>query len=192
MDQSMQELISQYGYALMALGALMEGETFLIAGGIAAKHGLLSVPWLIALAWVGSTIHDLVCFFFGRYAGTWLLRKRPAWQMKVEKTYRIFSKYGLWTVIFMRFLYGFRIIIPVSLGTTSIPVGKFVMYDVIGGLLWSATFIIGGYIFGEALDVALHKMVEYHYWIGYILAGFIVLCVICLVLWLWWRKRKNQ
>ena len=69
MLDSLQHLIQQYGYSLMLVGALIEGETFLIAGGIAAQQGLLHLPGLILLAFIGSFIHDVACFLIGRYAG---------------------------------------------------------------------------------------------------------------------------
>ncbi len=184
-------LISQYGYWLIVLGAFIEGETFLIAAGIAAKHGLLDVPILILLSCIASTVHDCLCFFFGRYAGGWLLRRRPNWRTKIERTYLIFGRYGPWTVIFMRYLYGLRVIIPVSLGTTSISTQKFVIYDIIGGLLWSVTFIVGGYLFGETLDLLLHQLVKYHGWLVSMLIGFVILCIVGVVLWLWWRKKRS-
>ena len=74
--QDMHQLILDYGYWLMFFGALIEGETFLIAGGVAAQQGILHLYGLIALAFFGSTLHDCAFFFLGRYAGSWMLEKK--------------------------------------------------------------------------------------------------------------------
>ena len=191
MDQTMQQLISQYGYWLMAFGALAEGESFLIAGGIAAKHGLLSIPGLIALAWLGSTVHDCFFFFLGRYAGQWLLRKRPNWNAKIRRVDKVIDRYGSWTVIIMRFLYGIRMIIPTALGMTPMKTSKFIIFDIIGGGIWSTVFVVGGYLFGEVLDVLLHQLSQYENWIGELLILFLIICGVIFFIWLWRRKRKS-
>ena len=51
----------------MLIGALIE-VTFLIAGGVAAHHGLLHLPGIICLAVAGNLIQDHVFFLIGRFS----------------------------------------------------------------------------------------------------------------------------
>lgn len=152
MSPEIQHLLTVYGYWLMAFGALIEGETFLIAGGIAAHKGLFHLEGLILLAVVGSTIHDVFFFLLGRFGGHTFVKRKPHFYSKVEGVLNTFEKYGVWLIIGLRYAYGLRTIIPTVLGMSHISFRKFLFFDLIGGVLWSCTFIIGGYYFGALLD----------------------------------------
>lgn len=136
----------------MAFGAIIEGETFLVAGGLAAHAGLFHLWGLIALAIVGSTVHDCTLFFIGRFFGKTLVQRKPQFYAKVRGILKLFEKYGVLIIIALRFAYGLRTIIPTVLGMSTISAKKFIFFDIIGGFLWSCTFILGGYIFGAAID----------------------------------------
>ena len=151
MLDSLQHLVQQYGYNLMLVGALIEGETFLIAGGIAAQQGLLHLPGLILLAFIGSFIHDVACFLIGRYAGKWILKKYPKIKSKMHFVFKLSGKYGAGLIVVSRFAYGFRIVIPIILGMSRVKTTTFLFFNAIGGILWSMTFIFGGYYIGKAL-----------------------------------------
>lgn len=151
-------LLQQYGYWLMAFGAIIEGETFLIAGGIAAHQGLFKVEGLILLALVGSTAHDCFFFFLGRFFGKSLVKKRPQLYAKSEGILNLFEKYGVLMIIGLRYAYGLRTIIPTVLGMSHLSTRKFIFYDIIGGILWSCTFVLSGYLFGAAIDKFLHDL----------------------------------
>ena len=160
MSPHMQELISQYGYWLMLVGALIEGEMFLIAGGIAAHHGLFNIPSLIILAIIGSLIHDHAFFYLGRFtkveALIYRISKKPSsykkFKRRVTKGLNLLDQYGVILIISFRFMYGLRTIIPIIIGLSKISKIKFFILDLIGATLWSCTFIFGGYYFGHAME----------------------------------------
>ncbi|MDF2691406.1 MAG: hypothetical protein K0S29_1261 [Gammaproteobacteria bacterium] len=197
MSPDLQHLLSVYGYWLMAFGALIEGETFLIAGGIAAQKGIFHLWGLIALAVVGSTIHDCFFFLLGRYAGTGLFKRKPILYERSKAILDLFDRYGVGLVIALRFIYGLRTVIPTVLGVTHISFKKFFLFDLIGGLLWSVTFIVGGYLFGVTLEALIGDFSEYGYLLGILLvAGFATTVLGFLSAWLYRRfirkrERKN-
>lgn len=161
MTAEYQHLIHVYGYWLMAFGAIIEGETFLLAGGIAASQGLLHLPGLILLALVGSTLHDHFFYLIGYFGGKPLLRRFKSLEQKSHQGLILVDRYGIGLILALRFLYGFRTVLPVILGMSPIRYYKFLLFDVVGGVLWSAFFIIGGYYFGKALERIIHKL-EYY------------------------------
>lgn len=152
MTPEIQHLLTQYGYWLMAFGAIIEGETFLVAGGIAAHKGIFHLEGLIVLAMVGSTIHDVFFFLLGRFGGYGFVKHKPQMYAKVEGMLDTFQKYGVWLIIGLRYAYGLRTLIPTVLGMSHISFKKFLFFDLIGGFLWSCTFVLGGYFFGTLLD----------------------------------------
>ena len=158
MSPHFHELFVTYGYWLMTFGALIEGETFLVAGGIAAQQGMFHIPGLIALAVLGTMIHDGVFFYIGRYGGARFLLKKPQLEAKVHGFIALLDKYGVWLVLALRFCYGFRTIIGIAIGMSHMSQKKFWLFDFVGGVIWSTVFIMVGYIFGSAVTVALKKL----------------------------------
>lgn len=192
MTQEVMQLVNTYGYWLMAFGALIEGETFLLAGGIAASQGMLHVPGLIVLAIVGSVIHDNAFFALGRFGGRAILDRKPSWHDKAEATLKLFDRYGVWLIIALRFMYGFRTIIPTVIGMSPISYIKFIIFDIIGGFLWSSTFILGGFYFGKAIELAFKSLHHYEVWFGRVAIFAIIFAIIIAVFWVWFKKRRKR
>ena len=188
MSPHMQELIAHYGYWLMLLGALIEGETFLIAGGIAAHQGLLHLPGLLVLAVVGSLIHDHVFFYIGRFTRfevlLWSYKKKLSsyrkFKKKINKRLTMLERYGVILIIGFRFMYGLRTIVPIIIGLSPITKTKFFLLDLLGALIWSCIFIYGGYFFGSAVTNALQIIHDKYKisWLAIILIALITIIVL--------------
>ena len=185
-------LIHVYGYWLMAFGALIEGETFLLAGGIAASQGYLHLPGLILLALVGSTVHDHFFYVLGHFGGRRLLHRFKSLEEKSKRGLVLVDKYGIGLILALRFLYGLRTVLPVLLGMSPIKYYKFLIFDVIGGVLWSGFFVLGGYFFGKALAEII-KEIDYYeskIWMGLVI--FIIVAVLIGILIYGFRRWKKS
>lgn len=158
MSPEIQHLIQEYGYWIIAVAALIEGESILLAGGIAAHMGLLDLKIMICLGVVGSVIHDHLFFFLGRYAGTKLMKRWKSFELKIKNTLDLFERYGSWLILTFRYAYGIRTLIPTVIGMTSVSLKRFFILDVIGGVLWSSTFLVGGYWFGSAFEALMARL----------------------------------
>lgn len=186
-------LVNTYGYWLMAFGAIIEGETFLLAGGIAISHGWLGLSGCILLAVIGSTFHDCFFFLIGRYGGDWLFKRKPLLQQKADSVIKLFDKYGVWLIVFMRFAYGLRTIIPAAIGMSHITKRKFLVYDVLGGIIWSSCFILGGLFLGNVLTRLLHRLGHVEHIIFRIVIVLIVLALaISFGTWIIKKFRNNK
>jgi len=158
MDHQITEWVYTYGYWLISLGAFIEGDTFLVAGGLAAQKNLLNVFYLVFLSIVFSMLHDLILFYIGRIGGRKMLKKMPKIEQRIHTLLEKINQYGVWIILVLRFAYGFRTLIPIALGMSEISQKKFWFYDFIGGVIWSFAFIVGGFVFGKALDHFLAKL----------------------------------
>jgi membrane protein DedA with SNARE-associated domain len=150
-------LVDTYGYWLVALGAFFEGDTFLVAGGLAAQQHLLNMLYLVIISIFLSMLHDGLLFYLGRIMGVRILKKYPKIEEKMKKVFENIDKYGIFVILILRFAYGFRTLIPIAIGMGKISDKKFFFYDFLGGVIWSLVFILGGVLFGKAMNVFIQK-----------------------------------
>jgi len=154
-------LIQSYGYPLVFLGALLEGETVLTVAGLAVHRGHLAfLPvWLLAAA--GATAGDAFFFALGRRYGTAIFQRFPRLAPGVVRIDRLVRRGPAVAVIGVRFLYGMRVAGPVVIGTGALPWPRFLLLNACGGLLWSACWVSAGYGLGEVAKRWLGDLVRH-------------------------------
>jgi len=166
-------LIARYGLAAILVGAGVEGETVVIAGGLVAHRGLLPF-WGVAIAAVmGSFIADQLFFAIGRYfRGSARVRKisvKPAFAAALGALERHPTRF----ILAFRFIYGLRTISPIAIGTTRVHTRKFVILNALSAAVWGVVFSSIGYLFGNAVERAFGRLTSSHMLIavGVVLVG---------------------
>ncbi|CAH6636836.1 MULTISPECIES: DedA family protein [Pseudocitrobacter] len=178
-------LISQYGYAVLVLGSMAEGETVTLLGGVAAHQGLLRFPLVVISVALGGMIGDQVLYLLGRHFGGRMLKRYSRQHTKIRKAQRLIQRHPYLFVIGSRFMYGFRIIGPLLIGASRIPPKLFLPLNIVGALLWALIFTTLGYVGGEVIAPWLHDLdAHLKHWIWVILAVAVVLAL------RWWFKRR--
>ena len=185
--ETLEYLIRMYGYWALLVGTFFEGETILILGGLAAHLGYLSLPWVMVVALGGSFSGDQLYFFIGRLRGKDLLAKHHKWQNHVNKANRLLERYHDLIMLGFRFVYGIRIMTPFVLGMNHrIKTGRFIVFNLVGAVLWSVVISAGGYLFGHALDKFIKNMKRYE------LTIVVAVLVAGAILWIIHRYRENR
>jgi len=151
-------LITQYGYLALLIGCIAEGETFTLLGGVAAHEGLLHFSGVVLAAMIGGIIGDQLLFWLGRRYGTRILRRFSKHQETIGKARRLIQKHPSLFVIGVRFMYGFRIVGPIIIGTSRLKPLRFFILNVIGAALWALIFVSLGYFAGQIVAPWLHKI----------------------------------
>lgn len=146
--QAIQQIIADYGYWALFAGTFMEGETFFLLGGIAARQGMLD-PWGVALAALaGGFVGDQVFFLLGKWRGVELIARSRRLARKAVKARSLVRRHAVALVLFSRFLYGFRMVIPLACGTSGIHWLTFMGLNFISAVAWTLLFGGLGYLFG--------------------------------------------
>ena len=180
-------LIAQYGYWAVALGCLLEGETVLILAGLAARHGLLHLPTVMALGAAMGALSDMALFALGRRHGPAVLARWPQLGAYRDRLDQGLARWGAGMVVGVRFMYGLRIAGPILLGTTRLPWQRFVAFNALGAAIWGVGVAGAGWLFGHAAERALHGIEHAEHWAG------LALLVVMLALGGWhWRRRRAQ
>ncbi len=162
---SLEQLISTYGYAAIAVGAFVEGETVLVLGGLAAQRGYLELSWVMVSAFGGTVMGDQFFFYVGRVKGRRILEKRQRWKSKAEKVFLLLDRHQTLLILGFRFLYGLRVATPIVLGASRIAPVRFLVLNMAGALTWTLSIGAMGYLFGNALEVLIGDVKRYELWL---------------------------
>lgn len=130
----------------------LPGDSLLFAvGALAAFTGELNPALLIALLFVAAVLGDTLNYHIGKYIGPKAFQKNYRFinQDHLLATQAFFEKHGGKTIIFARFLPFIRTFAPFVAGAGSMNYRRFLSYNVIGGFLWIASFVLLGYFFGN-------------------------------------------
>jgi len=169
----LEAIVHQYGYLALFIGTFLEGETVLILAGFAAHQGYLDFDMVWIIAWVGAVLGDQTYFFIGRFRGQSLIAKYPKLQRRVERVTPSLEKYQNYVLAGFRFIYGFRTITPFAIGISRIGARRFMIFNVVSGIVWALVFTAAGFLFGHAAEALFGRVEEYEEYLfgGLILAG---------------------
>ena len=165
LDNYLSAIIQQYGlwtYAILFAVIFIEtgfvvmpflpGDSLLFAAGTFAGLGALKIGWLIGLLTVAAIIGDTVNYWIGHFLGPKVFSKEKARFFKkehLERTHAFFEKYGGKTIIIARFVPIVRSFAPLVAGIGRMSYGKFIAFNVIGGVGWVVLLTGAGYFFGN-------------------------------------------
>jgi membrane-associated protein len=134
------------------LTPFLPGDSLLFAAGAFAARGSFNIVLLFVLFWAASVLGDTVNYFIGRNVGPKVFRKKTGFFFREEhltRTHAFYEKYGGKTILLARFIPIVRTFAPFVAGIGQMPYGKFLSYNVIGGLFWVLLFAGAGYWFGN-------------------------------------------
>lgn len=181
------EIIREYGewfYVLTFVWTFLEGETFVLFAGLAAKQGALRLDILILVAWLGSFCGDQLYFFIGRRWGGAVLRRFPRWQPGVEAALDLLKRYDTWFILSFRFIYIVRNFSSFAMGTSGLSWPRFLVLNFVAAGVWACTFAGTGYIVGATLQHMLGDLA-----LGF---GIVMLIVFVTVVGLMARSKKKR
>lgn len=164
LDTYLSTIIQHYGvwtYLILFLVIFLEtgvvvtpflpGDSLLFAAGAFAATGAFDVVWLFLLLFVAAVIGDTLNYRIGYAIGprAFQAQNRFLKQEHLERTHRFYERHGGKTIVMARFIPIIRTFAPFVAGIGRMRYGSFAFYNVFGGLLWTGSFIFGGYYFGN-------------------------------------------
>ncbi len=149
----MEDFLDEYGYIALTVGTFFEGETAILVASSLIHRGLFEGPYTIIFGFAGSFISDWLYYFIGRLNGKYFIDKRPALKAKVAPVQKFFEDNKLQILVSYRFLYGFRVVIPLIVGMSNIRPLQYLFYSVLSGLVWASTIAMVGYFIGRFLNI---------------------------------------
>jgi membrane protein DedA with SNARE-associated domain len=160
-------------------GLWVPGETALIAAGVYAAKGKLSITAVIIVAAAGAIIGDNIGYWLGREGGRrliyryqWMARQADRIMPRAE---RFFEKHGPKAVFFARFFGGVRVTGAWMAGITRMPWWKFLVWNALGGIVWATGVGLISFFAGKAVADAIARYGAYG---GIAIGALLVLVVV--------------
>ena len=173
MTEILIELMKEYGYVILFLWSILEGESGLIMAGLLTTTGDMNLYLAIFIAGLGGFTGDMIYFHIGRYNKKYVHRKFKGQRRKFALSHLLLKKYG-WPIIFIqRYMYGMRTIIPIAIGLTRYNVKTFAIINIISAWCWATVTIVPVWYFGEEILELLKQAKEYWYFALPLAIGFI-------------------
>ncbi|HET9391230.1 MAG TPA: DedA family protein [Steroidobacteraceae bacterium] len=167
LDRHLVEMLARYDlwiYAILfavifcetglVVTPFLPGDSLLFAVGALAAvdtSGKLSAPLAFVLLATAAVLGNIVNYSIGRAIGP------PAFSgryrlLRVEylrRTEEFFARYGGMAVALSRFMPIIRTFAPFVAGVGRMSYGRFLGYNLLGGVSWVVLFLWGGYLFGN-------------------------------------------
>ena len=149
----------------LLIGFFLPGDTLLFGAGLAASQGRFSVFALMACVIAAAIIGDNVGYSIGRRAGPRIFKKKDGIlfrQEYIQKSEEFYEKHGGKTIILARFTPIVRTFAPVVAGASKMPRERFMLFNIVGGILWGGGMSLLGYFVGgriPGLDHYIEKVI---------------------------------
>jgi membrane protein DedA with SNARE-associated domain len=185
---TLETLLARYGYAAIFFGAILEGETVLLVAAAFVQQGLLDFEGVLLASTLGAFAGDQFFFHLGRCKGAELMGRYPAWQRKLDQALGILARRREIVVLFYRFIYGMRAVIPFLLGSGRCRVLAFTLLSALSAVVWAVLIGAGGYYCGAAFATMLQRGRGLQQ--GALLGLILLVSVVAALRWCW--KRRPQ
>jgi membrane-associated protein len=164
LDKHLGQIITTYGsltYTLLFVIIFIEtglvvtpflpGDSLLFAAGTFAALQYLNVFWLLFLLSLAAILGDTVNYWIGHFFGEKMVANPhlPIKKEHIAQTQRFFDKHGGKTIILARFVPIVRTFAPFVAGVGKMHYGRFISFNVIGGVVWVFLVTLAGFFFGN-------------------------------------------
>lgn len=193
------ETVIQYGGLILLLliifaetglffGFFLPGDSLLFAAGLLSESPYLDTPvglliiYLIIAAALGTTVG----YGVGRWAKNYLEHRTDNFFYRkryIEMTESFYQKHGMMAFVLGRFLPIVRTFVPILAGMTHIDFKKFLIYNLLGAIIWVVTMVMAGHLLGNAFP----GLIEY---LEYIVFAMILVTTIPLLISFFRGKRE--
>lgn len=164
----------------------LPGDSLLFAVGSLAGLEYLDIRLVCVSFTLAAFAGNTTNYLIGRHLGLPFVEgplKRIVDHHHIERAHAFFQKYGRGAVILSRFAPILRTFVPFVAGVSKMDFRSFMLSNAVGALLWTNTFLLAGYLFGNIPQVKQH--------FSLIVIGVIVVSFIPFAVEVWKARRGN-
>ncbi len=138
----------------LLIGIILPGDSLLITAGLLAAQGSLSVSSVVVAAVLGAVLGDTTGYWIGHRLGPTVFKRPESRFFKpvyVDRARGYFERYGVTTLVIARFVPVVRTLVPTMAGVGGMHYPKFLLYNLLGGVLWGAGVPLAGFYLGRLI-----------------------------------------
>jgi len=198
-DQHLLELFNQYGtliYGILFLIIFCEtglvvtpflpGDSLLFATGALVVGTTLDINVMALVVISAAVLGNIVNYTIGHFFGEQLFRNPDSKIFRrdyLQKAQDFYARHGGKTIVMTRFVPIIRTFAPFAAGMGGMTYKRFLVYNLVGALLWVGLFLYAGYYFGNL--PAVRK--------NFTLLIFAILVLSVLPIFIeWWKSRRTK
>lgn len=172
--------------AALFVGFVVPGETAVLLGGLLASTGHLSLWLLLALVIGAGVLGDSVGFEVGRRLGPRISGLRPLRRhaARIDAARGYLRQRGGRAVVLGRFTAFLRAVMPALAGASEMSYRRFLVFNVLGGLVWGSGVTLLGYFAGSSFATVAQSL-------GRTSATLLIIVVVTGTL-AWHRRRRRS
>ena len=205
MEQIIINIMEQVGYLGVFLLIAIENifppipsEVILVFGGFMTTYTNLNIPIMIVAATLGSLVGAIVLYYIGKIFNKERLKRivngkiGKVLRLKasdIEKADHWFDTKGNKTVFFCRFIPIVRSLISIPAGMSEMPMQKFLIYTILGSLIWNTVLIIIGSVVGDKWETIVGYLDNFS---NVILIILVIIFVVAMYYWFVIRRKKQS
>jgi len=143
----------------LLIGFFLPGDSILFTAGFLVFAGKLNIDIhiFVLVVFIAAILGDSIGYLFGQRVGRRIFNRpnsRLFRQENVLKAEAFYKKYGGIAVVLARFIPVARTFAPIVAGVGNMRYRLFVIYNIIGALLWAAGITYAGFYIGALLHRA--------------------------------------
>jgi membrane-associated protein len=176
----------------LLVGFFLPGDTLLFAAGISIATGAIttSLGAFLVVAPLAAIAGNLVGYWIGYRAGPVVFDRPNSRLFKPEyvtRSHDFFERFGSWTILIGRFVPIVRTVATVMAGVGRMRFSLYVLYSVIGGIVWTDGVLLLGHALGKVSWVRAHKG-----WIDWAVIAVVVIGLIPAALHYWQGRSRRR
>jgi len=162
MEDMLSNLVT-YGYIGLFLYSLGGGFIALMAAAVLASQGKMDLGLAMGIAFVANFVGDTLLFYMARYHKSEMMNYLRKHRRKLALSHLLMKKHGRWVIYMQKFVYGIKTLIPLAIGITKFPFGKFTLHNFVATIIWTAVIGFGSYLAGNVLMSAYEAVADKPY-----------------------------
>ena len=136
----------------LVITPFLPGDSLLFAIGALSASNQFNILAIVIVLTIAAIIGDTVNYHIGKYIGPKVFHKdnvRFLNKKHLIKTHEFYERHGGKTIIIARFMPIIRTFAPFVAGMGSMSYARFIVYNIVGGVLWVTLLVFAGYFFGN-------------------------------------------
>lgn len=169
--------LSTYGYIILFLYTLGGGMVAIITAGVLSYTGNMNLTFVIIIATISNALGDTLLFYLSRYNKKEIMPYFKKQKRNLALAQILFKKHGGKIILFKKYIYGLKTLVPLAIGLTKYSFYKFSVINLISAFIWALSLGLLSYFAGDML-INLFTLIKQKPWIMPLILLFIASLIV--------------